>query len=498
MIGFNIFTVVLSTSSTFLFFLIIFFGSARVESFVSPQNVVSEGIISLHSIGFLNGNNNHNNNKGLNRAYFFSSPTTFPTCTFFPSSKLWPLSSLSISNTKSVDSGTKRKAKLQETVEVSLENRSYPIYIGSNLLHEEEKKEQEEVEDNNNKNEESYLRKHINGKQVLIVTNDLVAPLYMEKVIKELKKYKELEIHSLVLPDGEKYKDLPTLEIILNKALESRLDRKCTFIALGGGVIGDMVGFAAAIYQRGVPFIQVPTTLMAMVDSSVGGKTAVNHPLGKNMIGAFYQPQCVLIDTNTLNSLPGREFASGIAEVIKYGLIKDSKLFEWLENNMEEVVARNPNALAYIVQKSCENKAKIVSLDEREGDAGIRATLNLGHTFGHAIENGLGYGQWLHGEAVSMGMVMAVDFSVRMGWVDSSLLKRTINLLKRAKLPVSLNPELNLTSSKFKDTMAIDKKVANGVLRLILVKGELGNCLFTSEYDQNLLEETIADYTDGK
>jgi 3-dehydroquinate synthase len=275
---------------------------------------------------------------------------------------------------------------------------------------------------------------------------------------------------------------------IYDKAMETRMDRRCTFVALGGGVIGDMCGYAAASYLRGVNFIQIPTTLMAQVDSSVGGKTGVNHPLGKNMIGAFYQPQCVLVDTDTLSTLPDRELASGIAEVTKYGLIRDAAFFEWQERNMEALLNRDPQALAYAVKRSCENKAEVVALDEREG--GLRATLNLGHTFGHAIEAGIGYGGWLHGEAVSAGTVMAADMSLRLGWIDEALFHRIVDLLKRAKVPIS--PPESMDVQTFKTIMAVDKKVADGLLRLILLKGPLGNCVFTGEYDRKALDDTLA------
>lgn len=291
----------------------------------------------------------------------------------------------------------------------------------------------------------------------------------------------------MILPDGEKYKNMDTLMKVFDKAIESRMDRRCTFVALGGGVIGDMCGFAAASFLRGVNFIQIPTTLMAQVDSSVGGKTGINHPLGKNLIGAFYQPQSVLIDTDTLNTLPERELASGIAEVVKYGLIRDAEFFEWQEKNMQALLERDPSALAYSIKRSCENKAEVVSLDEKE--SGVRATLNLGHTFGHAIETGVGYGEWLHGEAVAAGMVMAVDLSHRMGWIDQTIVERVLNILQQAKLPIA-PPEM-MTVDKFKAIMAVDKKVADGLLRLILLKGPLGGCVFTGDYDRKAVDETL-------
>ncbi|KAM7262601.1 hypothetical protein ACFE04_000284 [Oxalis oulophora] len=356
-------------------------------------------------------------------------------------------------------------------VDVNLGDRSYPIYIGSGLLQRPE-----------------FLQRHVHGKRVLIVTNETVAPLYLDKVVDALTKGNpNVSVETVILPDGEKYKDMDTLMKVFDKAIESRLDRKSTFVALGGGVIGDMCGFAAASFLRGVNFIQIPTTVMAQVDSSVGGKTGINHPLGKNLIGAFYQPQCVLIDTDTLNTLPDRELASGFAEVIKYGLIRDAVFFEWQEKNMPALMARDPSALAYAIKRSCENKAEVVSLDEKE--SGLRATLNLGHTFGHAIETGVGYGKWFHGEAVAAGTVMAVDMSYRLGWIDESIVNRVHTILKQANLPTA--PPAIMTVEMFKSVMAVDKKVADGLLRLILLKGPLGNCVFTGDYDRKALDDTL-------
>ncbi|KAI3922611.1 hypothetical protein MKX01_006300 [Papaver californicum] len=356
-------------------------------------------------------------------------------------------------------------------VDVDLGNRSYPIYIGSGLL------EQPDL-----------LQRHVHGKRVLVVTNTTVAPLYLDKVISALTHGNpSISVESVILPDGEKYKNMDTLMKVFDKAIGSRFDRRSTFVALGGGVIGDMCGYAAASFLRGVNFIQIPTTVMAQVDSSVGGKTGINHTLGKNLIGAFYQPQCVLVDTDTLHTLPERELASGFAEVIKYGLIRDAEFFEWQEKNMDSLLARDPSTLAYAIKRSCENKAEVVSLDEKEG--GVRATLNLGHTFGHAIETGFGYGQWLHGEAVAAGTVMAVDMSYRLGWIDESIVKRTYDILQKAKLPIT--PPDVMTVEMFKSFMAVDKKVADGLLRLILLKGPLGNCVFTGDYDRKALDETL-------
>ncbi|KAJ4803912.1 3-dehydroquinate synthase [Rhynchospora pubera] len=368
----------------------------------------------------------------------------------------------------------KPDSRVSTVVDVDLGTRSYPIYIGPGLL-----------------DEPDLLQRHVHGKRVLVVTNTTIEPLYLDKVTKALTHGNEsISVESVILPDGEQYKNMETLMKVFDKAIETRLDRRCTFVALGGGVIGDMCGFAAAAFLRGVNFIQIPTTLMAMVDSSVGGKTGINHPLGKNLIGAFYQPQCVLVDTDTLNTLPDRELASGIAEVVKYGLIRDAAFFEWLEKNMPALLARDPSALSYAIKRSCENKAEVVSLDEKE--SGLRATLNLGHTFGHAIETGAGYGQWLHGEAVAAGMVMAVDMSFRLGWIDETIQRRTLDILQQANLPIT--PPDMMTVDKFKNTMAVDKKVADGLLRLILLKGPLGNCVFTGDYDRNALDETLRAY----
>lgn len=382
-------------------------------------------------------------------------------------------STIRSSSTQVMDrSPSKSSSGAPTIVDVDLGNRSYPIYIGPGLL-----------------DQPDLLQRHVHGKKVLVVTNNTVAPLYLSKVVDALTKGNpNVSVESVVLPDGEKYKTMDVLMKVFDKAIESKLDRRCTFVALGGGVIGDMCGFAAASFLRGVNFIQIPTTVMSQVDSSVGGKTGINHPLGKNLIGAFYQPQCVLIDTDTLNTLPERELASGLAEVIKYGLIRDAPFFEWQEKNMAALMARDPDALAYAIKRSCENKAEVVSLDEKE--SGLRATLNLGHTFGHAIETGLGYGHWLHGEAVAAGMVMAVDMSYRLGWIDKSLVQRVRNILEQAKLPTAPPPG-TMTVEMFKSVMAVDKKVADGLLRLILLKGPLGNCIFTGDYDRKALEETL-------
>jgi 3-dehydroquinate synthase len=349
--------------------------------------------------------------------------------------------------------------------------------------------------------------------------------LHVRSVVDALSEGGRIRVVTCVLRDGEQYKTLEELNKaragkrtrahnstahtaralnshalafalppqVFSAALEARLDRGTTFVALGGGVIGDTVGFAASAYQRGVAFVQIPTTLMAMVDSSVGGKTGVNHPLGKNMVGAFWQPRCVLVDTATLDTLPMRELASGLAEVVKYGLIRDAALFEWLESGqLERVLAREPAALAHCVAESCENKALVVAADERE--AGLRATLNLGHTFGHAIETGTGYGTWLHGEAVAAGTVMAADMSYKLGWIDAALLKRTVDIMKRCQLPIAPPSDGSMTRAKFESLMAVDKKAENGKMRLILLKGPLGGCVFTGDFDVAALKATIAEF----
>ncbi len=349
---------------------------------------------------------------------------------------------------------------------VALGDRSYPIHIGQNLL-----------------GQADLLRAHIRGRQVLVVSNETVAPLYLNRVLGMLTG---LDVSSVILPDGEQYKNLDTLNTIYTALLEKRLNRGCTLIALGGGVVGDITGFAAASYQRGVAFLQVPTTLLAQVDSSVGGKTGVNHALGKNMIGAFHQPGCVLIDTNTLDTLDDRQLSAGLAEVIKYGLIHDAEFFLWLERNITALKSRDKPALACAIERSCAIKAEIVSADEREG--GVRALLNLGHTFGHAIETGTGYGNWLHGEAIGAGMVMAADLSARHGWISRDDVERTSALIRKAGLPVTPPPEMS--KQQFLDLMAVDKKAVDGGLRLVLLKA-IGKALVTADYRAELLGETL-------
>jgi len=355
------------------------------------------------------------------------------------------------------------------TLDVELGDRSYPIYIGAGLL-----------------DDAGLLGRHVAASQVMVVTNETVAPLYLAGVMEGLKSF---DARSVILPDGEKYKTLEVWNRIFDALLENRFNRSCTLLALGGGVIGDMAGFAAACYQRGVAYIQVPTTLLSQVDSSVGGKTGVNHRLGKNMIGAFYQPRCVIADTQTLNTLDDRQLAAGIAEVIKYGLIRDRAFFDWLEHNMPALLERDAAALAEVIERSCRNKAEVVAADERE--AGQRALLNLGHTFGHAIETGMGYGEWLHGEAVAAGMCMAADLSWRLGWLDAEDLSRIRTLIGRAGLPTGAPSAL--TTERFMELMAVDKKVLAGELRLVLLRG-IGKAVITKDYSRNQLQDLLQGY----
>jgi len=337
---------------------------------------------------------------------------------------------------------------LIETLNVALDERSYPIHIGTGLL-----------------SREDLLLPFIKQKKVVVVTNETVAPLYLGRLCDTLASG-GVSVHSVILPDGEKYKTWETLNLIFDALLTERCERNTVLIALGGGVIGDMGGFAAACYQRGMPFIQVPTTLLSQVDSSVGGKTAINHPLGKNMIGAFYQPKLVLADISTLDTLPDRELKAGLAEVIKYGLIRDPEFFDWLEVNLEKLLARDQAALVYAVRRSCANKAEVVAADERE--SGERALLNLGHTFGHAIETGMGYGEWLHGEAVSAGTLIAAELSRALGWIDAATVARIERIFVRAGLPV-FGPGLGV--ERYVELMSHDKKVQDGKLRLVLLQG---------------------------
>ncbi|WP_334108188.1 3-dehydroquinate synthase [Methylobacillus sp.] len=355
-----------------------------------------------------------------------------------------------------------------QTLHVALGERSYPIHIGRGLLTQPE-----------------LILPYLKRKQVAIVTNTTVAPLYLEKLAQPLRDA-GVKVISIVLPDGEAYKNAATLNLIYDALLENRCERSTTVIALGGGVIGDLAGYAAATYLRGVPFIQVPTTLLSQVDSSVGGKTGINHPLGKNMIGAFYQPQLVLADIDTLSTLPERELSAGLAEVIKYGLIRDEPFFKWQEVNMQKLLALDTAAMSYAIYRSCENKAEVVAADERE--AGERALLNLGHTFGHAIENAMGYGVWLHGEAVAAGTMMAADLSRRLGWLNAADISRISAIFEEARLPV-IAPALGV--ERYLDLMGLDKKVVDGKIRLVLQQG-IGKSLVTSDYDMALLKATLA------
>ncbi|MCG7917063.1 MAG: 3-dehydroquinate synthase [Candidatus Thiodiazotropha taylori] len=359
----------------------------------------------------------------------------------------------------------------EQRLDVDLGDRSYPIYIGEGVYA-----------------EANHYKEAIPGRQVMVVSNETVAPLYLEQTLNALSDF---DVATCILPDGEQYKTLEMVNRIYSAMLEQRFTRQSTLVALGGGVIGDMTGFAAATYQRGVHFIQVPTTLLAQVDSSVGGKTGVNHPLGKNMIGAFYQPRLVLADTATLRTLDDRQFASGLAEVIKYGLIVDEPFYSWLEEHMDGLLERDPELLAYAIQVSCRCKADVVEADEKE--AGQRALLNLGHTFGHAIETGMGYGEWLHGEAVATGMCMAADLSFRLGWMPQADFDRTVKLIERAKLPIT--PPKELTPERFLELMAVDKKVMDGKLRLVLMK-KIGQSLVTDDFDLKKLEQTLQHYAD--
>lgn len=355
---------------------------------------------------------------------------------------------------------------MKRTLHVELGERSYPIHIGAGLLP-----------------QSALYQPHIRGRQVMVVSNETVAPLYLDKLRDGLSGY---QLEQVILPDGEEFKNLDILNRIFDALLINRFNRNCCLVALGGGVVGDMAGFAAASYQRGVDLLQVPTTLLAQVDSSVGGKTGVNHPLGKNMIGAFHQPRCVVADTDTLNTLDDRQLAAGIAEVIKYGLIQDAGFFNWLEQNMDQLLSRSTETLIYAIERSCQCKAEIVAADERE--SGKRALLNLGHTFGHAIETGTGYGTWLHGEGVAVGMAMAADLSARHGWLSAADVERIRALLTRAGLPVA--PPADISRQRFLELMSVDKKVDDSGLRLILMDA-IGAAKVCADFDRKLLNQTL-------
>jgi 3-dehydroquinate synthase len=357
---------------------------------------------------------------------------------------------------------------MKQTLSVALAERTYPIHIGAGLL-----------------DQTALLLAHLKHKRVAIVSNTTVAPLYLERVAQPLREA-GVDVVEIILPDGEQYKNSEILNTIYDALIQARCERTTTLMALGGGVIGDLTGYAAATYLRGVPFIQIPTTLLSQVDSSVGGKTGINHPQGKNMIGAFYQPQLVLIDTETLKTLPQRELSAGIAEVIKYGLIRDADFFDWLEINMKKLMALDEATVSEAVYRSCQNKAEVVAADERE--AGERALLNLGHTFGHAIENAMGYGVWLHGEAVAAGTLMAADLSLRMGWLKVEDVQRIKAIFHAAELKQQ-PPALGV--DQYLDLMGLDKKVQDGQIRLVLQQA-IGASVMTSDYNVAALRETLS------
>ena len=354
------------------------------------------------------------------------------------------------------------------TVDIALGERSYPILIGPDLLR-----------------DAALLARHIAARDLLIVTNETIAPLYLQTLTTSLG---DRRIESVILPDGESYKTLDTFGRIVDVLIDQRLNRDAAIVALGGGVVGDMAGFAAAAYQRGIDYIQVPTTLLAQVDSSVGGKTAVNHPRAKNMIGAFHQPRAVIADTRTLSTLPDREYRAGMAEVVKYGFIHDAQFLTWIEANTAALNARDDQAVMHAIRRSCEIKAQIVGVDERE--QGLRAILNLGHTFGHAIETATGYGTWLHGEAVATGMVMAADMSSRLGWITPAERDRVVSILQNFGLPVR-GPAIG--AQRARELMGMDKKVLGGKLRLVLLR-QMGRADVVGDYSTAALEDTLRDH----
>ena len=354
-------------------------------------------------------------------------------------------------------------------VVVELGDRSYPIYIGAGMLA-----------------QAADLLGPRLSEQTLVVSNTVVAPLYLDALLDGLP---DITSRTLIVEDGERRKTVETMNAVITRLLEERFSRTCTLVALGGGVIGDVTGFAAACYQRGVSYVQVPTTLLAQVDSAVGGKTAVNHRLGKNMIGAFHQPVAVLSDTDVLASLPERELRAGVAEVIKYGLINDAQFFNWLEDNMDGLLQRDAACLVHAIEVSCRNKAAIVSRDERE--AGLRAILNLGHTFGHAIETALNYETWLHGEAVAAGMSMAAHLSARTTGFPESDVRRVNSLLEKAGLSITLPDKVS--RGQLRELMAVDKKSRHGRLHLVLLE-EIGRAVVTAEFEEADLEATLESY----
>lgn len=354
-----------------------------------------------------------------------------------------------------------------QTLQVQTPSKQYSIHIGEDLLA-----------------QPALLAPHLASGQVAIVTNTTIAPLYLPTLRASLAQLNIVPIE-IILPDGEQYKHWETLNLIFDALLQHRCERKTTLIALGGGVVGDMTGFAASVYLRGVPFIQIPTTLLSQVDSSVGGKTGINHPLGKNMLGAFYQPEVVLIDTTTLLTLPDRELSAGLAEVIKYGLIRDVDFLHWLDENMPALLNKQMDALTYAIVQSCQHKAEVVAADEKE--TGVRAHLNLGHTFGHAIETGMGYGVWLHGEAVAAGTVLAAQLSAKLGWLSPDEVQFVEKLFSRANLPI-LAPALG--ENRYMELMQQDKKVESGHIRFVLLQG-LGAALVTRVADVALVQSVL-------
>ena len=355
-----------------------------------------------------------------------------------------------------------------QQIQVQLGDRSYPIYIGQDLM-----------------NDSELFARYLTNKKALIVSNDTIAPLYLQQIQQAMSACARIE--TVILPDGEKFKDLQHLDYIFTELLEHNFARDSVLVALGGGVVGDMTGFAAACYQRGIEFIQVPTTLLSQVDSSVGGKTAVNHPLGKNMIGAFYQPKSVIIDTLCLQTLPANEFAAGMAEVIKYGIIWDADFFQWLEANVDALKSLQTDALNYAIAKCCQIKADVVAQDETE--QGVRALLNLGHTFGHAIEAEMGYGVWLHGEAVSAGTVLAAQTAYKLNLLDEQSVERICRLMQAFDLPITA-PE-SMGFEQFIKHMRRDKKVLGGKIRLVLPT-EIGKADVFSDVSEDLLKQVIS------
>ena len=351
-------------------------------------------------------------------------------------------------------------------LKLDLGPRSYSIFIGAGLL-----------------GRTDLFDASLAGNQVMVVSNETVAPLYLEDLMKALGDH---DVQVTILPDGEQFKTLDEFAKILDALVEARFARDCTLVALGGGVVGDMAGFAAACYQRGVAHIQVPTTLLSQVDSSVGGKTGVNHPHGKNMIGAFHQPTCVIADTETLSTLPNREFRAGLGEIIKYGLLWDREFFAWQETHMPDLLARDRDCLTTVIHRSCQIKAEMVSADETE--SGVRALLNLGHTFGHAIEAGLGFGTWLHGEAVAAGLCLAADLSARLGRIDTDDVLRVEKLVQSTGLPSRAPAELS--TDRMLELMAVDKKIRGGKLRLVLLNA-IGEAELDGDFDPRALRETL-------